>query len=649
MSLSIQHPAAPGAYLQRYDQPPPVVALRTDIPGFVGIAERGPLGVPVAVQSMRQFQAVFGNYIGGGFLAYSVRAFFENGGNRARVVRVASPDPHIGAMAASYPVPVLGGGAPWTMTASSAGSWGNGLAVALVERTVGQVLVNLPQSTPAFAVVPSTSGFAQHSLVRLTQAGVPVQVRVLAGIDAAQHRLNWLNPDPTQRGPREYPVTGFAPGLPLLAESLTYDLLVFCDGNLATLNQGLSLVPEAQTYAGVLLQPIDFSAFFTPPGALPLVSMLPPPIAPTDIPAPLTIVSDAQVPLTGGQDGLAILTAQDFITVGLAPLANQDDVSMLAVPDILIRPEMPPPFLPSAPPELCPVCPPEVLALPVSPIVVQELPPVFSDADILAVQAAMVNQCETLGDRVALLDPPWDTASDSSLGIAPVQAWRDNFDTEFGGLYFPWLFAPDPLQITPTRAIPPSGHIAGLIAATDLSVGVHKAPANVDVSWAQDVTIPVERNIHGVLNTAGINVIRGDFGRPIRVMGARTVSSDPNWRFINVRRLVCMIRAALELSTRWVVFEPNNQFTRATLTSGIVRLLNQLWIQGALVGATADAAYQVVCDDSNNPPSTQAMGQLLADIAIAPSVPFEFVLLRLGRSDDTLDVQVRGVLAAGSG
>ena len=96
MSLSIQHPAAPGAYLQRYDQPPPVVALRTDIPGFVGIAERGPLGVPVAVQSMRQFQAVFGNYMGGGFLAYSIRAFFENGGNRARVVRVRSEERRVG-------------------------------------------------------------------------------------------------------------------------------------------------------------------------------------------------------------------------------------------------------------------------------------------------------------------------------------------------------------------------------------------------------------------------------------------------------------------------------------------------------------------------------------------------------------------------
>ncbi|MBV8281605.1 MAG: phage tail sheath family protein [Candidatus Eremiobacteraeota bacterium] len=522
------------------------------------------------------------------------------------------------------------------------------MAISLLERTAGQVLVDLPRSTPAYAVVPSTSGFARNSLVRLTQAGSPVQVRVLAATDAAQNRLNWLNPDPTQRGPREYPVSGFAPGAPLLAESLTYDLLVFYDGNLATLNQGLSLVPEARTYAGILLQPIDFSAFFNPPGVLPLVSMIPPPIAATDVPAPLTIVSGAQVQLTGGQDGLAMLTAQDFVDVGLAPLANQDDVSMLAVPDILIRPEATPVFLPPPPADPCPVCPPSVLAPLALPVIVPELPPIFSDSDILAVQAAMVDQCETLGDRVALIDPPWDTASDSGLGIAPVQAWRDNFDSEFGGLYFPWLFAPDPLQITPTRAIPPSGHIAGLIAATDLSVGVHKAPANADLSWVQDVTIPVDRNDHGVLNMAGIDVIRGDLGRPIRVMGARTVSSDPNWRFINVRRLVCMIRAALEMTTRWVVFEPNNQHTRATLTASIVRFLDQLWVQGALVGATADAAYQVVCNDSNNPPATQAMGQLLADIAIAPSVPFEFVLLRLGRSEDSLDIQERGMIAAGS-
>jgi hypothetical protein len=663
MTLSIQHPAAPGAYLQRNDQAPATVALRTDIAGFVGIAERGPIGIAVAVESMRQFQAVFGGYIGGGFLAYSVRAFFENGGRRARIVRVASDDPVLGAAAAACTVPVLGGGDPWIVAASSSGVWGDGLAIALIERSMGQVLVDPARSLPSYAAVTSTSGFAANSLVRLTQAGAPIQVRVLAGIDATRKFLYWLDPDPARRGPRQYPVTGFDPSVPLLAESLTYDLVVYSRGNVATLNQGLSLVPEAQSYAGTLLSPIDYSKFDTPPGALPLVTMVPPSIAPTDVPAPLSIVSGAILPLAGGRDGLAVLTEDDFIGApldatnedtaplrGLAALASASDVAIIAAPDILIRPIAPPVFIPpDVTVDPCPICPPAPpRAIPVSPIILEELPPVFSDSAILAVQAAMIAQCEMLGDRVALLDPPWDVASDSSIGVAPVQAWRDNFDSSFGGLYFPWLAAPDPLRLAPTRALPPSGHVAGLFAGSDIAIGVHKAPANADLSWVQDVTVPVDPPTHGVLNTHGVNVIRTDMGRPIRIMGARTVSSDPTFRFINVRRLLCMIRAALQRSTRWVVFEPNTPQTRSTVTAGISRFLNQLWTQGALVGPNAASAFQVICDETNNPPATQAMGQLITHIALAPSTPFEFVLLRLGLSDDSLDIQERGGIAAGS-
>ena len=284
----------------------------------------------------------------------------------------------------------------------------------------------------------------------------------------------------------------------------------------------------------------------------------------------------------------------------------------------------------------------------VNPVVVPELPPVFSDAAILKVQAAMLQQCEALGDRVGLLDAPWDTVT-SSGGTDPVQGWRGNFDSTFGALYFPWVLAPDPLRLAPTRAVPACGHIAGLIAATDLAAGVHKAPANADLSWVQDVTVPVDPVAHGVLNSAGINAILGGSGRPIRVMGARTVSSDPNYRFLNVRRLVCMVRAALELASRWVVFEPNSPHTRACLTATISRFLNQLWKQGALAGTSAAAAFRVICNDSNNPVTTQILGELWVEIGIAPVVPFEFVLLRLGRSNDSLDIQESGALAAGSG
>jgi hypothetical protein len=659
MSLRVQHAAAPGAYLQRDDQRPPALdLLRTDIAGFAGIAERGPVGIAVAVDNFRQFQAVFGNFIGGGYLAYCVRAFFENGGRRARIVRVASDDPAQGAASATFSVPDASGAA-WTIAAASPGGWGNGLAVALVERTA-QTTINLATSTPAYATAASTACFAANALLRLTQPGQPVQFRVLAGIDAALKRLLWQDPDPARRGGRQAALTGFDPNGTLLAEALTYDLLVYSNGQLAAVLQGLSIVPEAQNYAGVLLQAVDFTKTRLP-GALPLVTLLPPSLGPTDIPAPLSIIADQLLPLAGGRDGLAVLTANDFIggaaiggpnpvRRGLEALGAAPDIALLAIPDILIRPVAPPAFLPTIPAnDPCPVCPPAALAaIPVTPTPAAELPPVFSDRAILAVQAAMLRQCETLGDRVALLDVPWDAATPSG-GTDPVLAWRGNFDSQFGALYFPWVLAPDPLRLAPTRAIPACGHIAGLIAATDLAQGVHKAPANAALAWLQDVTVPIDAPAHGVLNTAGINALLGGPGRPIRVMGARTISSDPNFRFLNVRRLVCMVRAALALCTRWVVFEPNSPHTRACLTATVTRFLHQLWQQGALAGASAAAAFQVVCDDSNNPRRTQMLGQLFIDIGIAPVVPFEFVLLRLARTGDTLDAQPGAMLAAGRG
>ena len=87
----MQTPLTPGVYYERVDASAPrIAALRTDIAGFVGIARRGPKDTPVPVQSWRQFQAYFGDFTGAGYLAYSVRGFFENGGRKCWAVRVAS-------------------------------------------------------------------------------------------------------------------------------------------------------------------------------------------------------------------------------------------------------------------------------------------------------------------------------------------------------------------------------------------------------------------------------------------------------------------------------------------------------------------------------------------------------------------------------
>jgi phage tail sheath protein FI len=656
------HPATPGAYLQRLDSTSHAIAsVRTDIPGLIGIAERGPLDTPVAVETFKQFQGVFGNFIGAGFLAYSVRAFFENGGQRARVVRVASRDPIYGAAPASCIVLDENGAAGWTVSATSPGTWGNALAVAILPKMRAQAAVDLTQSTAEYAVVASTAGIAPLTLVRIRQFGAIPVVRIVTAIDPVNRLVYWINPDPNLRRPFELTVSGLDPAVPTIIESVDYDLMVWSSGRLAAVYQQLSLVPANQLYAPIMLAEPDYTVQDGLPAPAPLVTIGAPVLTPDQIPVPLDVVADALLPLGGGRDGLALLTPEDFIgdplvltdggddtPRGLASLAHVTEVSMLAAPDILVRPVEPPIYLPR--PVLvdpCAPCGPSAQPATPVPIVVGELPPVFDDDQIYAVQAAMIAQAEALRDRIVIIDPPFDVAADDRVGVAPVLAWRNRFDSAFGALYFPWIAAPDPLNLAPTRALPPSGHVAGQIAANDLAFGVHHAPANKDIAWIQDLTVAVNAPTHGYLNTAGINVVRAEFGRPFRILGARTVSSDPTWRFLNVRRLVSMIRAALDVSTQWAVFEPNNTATRSSITSSVASFLTQLWKQGALVGDVPSAAFLVQCDDGNNPPSLTAVGELHVDIAIAPSVPFEFIILRLGRSADSLDIVERGAQAAG--
>jgi hypothetical protein len=182
----------PGAYYETVDASAATIAgIRTDIAGFVGIAERGAIDVPVPVESWRQFQARFGGCTGAGYLAYAVRAFFENGGRRCWVVRIASRDPLGGASVAS--ATVLGGavGADvWRIEASSAGTWGNAVTTRFVQTRRAQTVADLSLSTPDYTAVANTDGFVRGTLVRLSQqAGGVVLYKVVSDVDAARRRL----------------------------------------------------------------------------------------------------------------------------------------------------------------------------------------------------------------------------------------------------------------------------------------------------------------------------------------------------------------------------------------------------------------------------------------------------------------------------
>ncbi len=246
---------------------------------------------------------------------------------------------------------------------------------------------------------------------------------------------------------------------------------------------------------------------------------------------------------------------------------------------------------------------------------------------VQAVQLAMIAHCELMGDRLAILDPP------PGLNAQQIKEWRvvkAGYDSKQAALYWPWIKVFDPAT-GQNQFVPPSGHMAGVWARSDATRGVHKAPANEVVRGAITLELNITKSEHDLLNPHGINVVRAFPGRGIRIWGARTLSSDPAWRYINVRRLFNYLEESILNGTQWVVFEPNDfdlwQRIRRTIASFLVRQ----WRDGALFGQTADEAFYVKCDSETNPAENIDAGQVTCEIGIAPVKPAEFVVFRLAQ------------------
>jgi len=252
-----------------------------------------------------------------------------------------------------------------------------------------------------------------------------------------------------------------------------------------------------------------------------------------------------------------------------------------------------------------------------------------------AVHLAMIAHCELMGDRVAILDAP------PGLNAQQVKEWRVDkagYDSKYATLYWPWIKVFDPLS-GQVRFVPPSGHMAGIWARNDDTRGVHKAPANEVVRGAISLALNLTKAEHDQLNPNGINCIRAFPGRGIRVWGARTISSDPSWRYLNVRRLFNYIEESIFEGTQWVVFEPNDQRLWGRVKRTINAFLLRVWRDGALFGATPDQAFFVKCDEENNPPEVRDAGQLIIDIGIAPVKPAEFVVFRIAQFSGSPDAE----------
>ncbi len=284
---------------------------------------------------------------------------------------------------------------------------------------------------------------------------------------------------------------------------------------------------------------------------------------------------------------------------------------------------------------------------------------------------AVIGHCEKLKDRVAILDAPEDVptidlltkvatpasaakgrrstvekAGEEEKSNPPANKAAEGLrprvsDGGYASTYFPWILIRDPLPPNELVSVPPSGFVAGIWARTDATRGVHKAPANEIVRGGLDLSYHLTQEEQGVLNPAGVNVIRFFTGEGIRVWGARTLApSSGEFRYLNVRRLFAMVEESIAKSMRWVVFEPNDMTLWKSIRRDVTAFLTRLWRDGALMGATPEQAFFVKCDEETNPPDSIDAGIVITVIGMAPVKPAEFIVFRISQQASGAEVEV---------
>jgi uncharacterized protein len=514
--------SAPGVYVEWPRPEPPTAPLRTDIAGFVGIAERGPLHEALAVDGWSGFRSVFGGHTRKGLLAPSVESFFANGGARAWVVRAADP---------------------------AAVSWGS----------TGSLLSGL-------TVTARTPGsWSQHLTITLVRTG-PGRVTLTARL-----------PD----GTRE------------VWPALTKD----------------TLGPD--------------SAINDPLRGSRLVSV-------SDGVGPLGAAPVARARLSGGADGVTTLLPEHLVggsrpgsRFGLELLDAVREVSIVAIPDLVGPADVPP--LRRGRPAQGPDCAAGLPCVPGEPAEEPDLPPLLARGALLEAQHQLVAHCERRTDRVVLLDPPYGLTAEQAL------SWRREFDSAYAAAYYPWIAVPDRSDKGRgvVRRVPPSGANAGVYAAVSLATGPHAPPANIEFDDVEDLAAVVDDDTHAELNDAGLNALRAIPGRGLRAMGARTTSSDIQWRYVNVRRLMIAIREEIAVLAQPLAFEAAGPPLWRDVDRIARAVLDRVWDRGGLGGATREEAYSVRCDETTNPTESIDAGQVTCELAVRPPWPAEIVRVRV--------------------
>jgi hypothetical protein len=572
---------APGVYVEEYDSGAvPMQGVSTNTAGFIGLAERGPVSGPQLVTSIADYRRIFGGYLSAGkygngrFLPYAVEQFFLNGGGRAYVERVVPGN----ATASSVVAGSL------KISAENPGVWGDMIRVTVTPASKARSQVMAQKG--AELTLKNADGFVAGDIVELFDgkakklAGVRQVVDNVVTLDVAVDNFSVADP---KIGSEKY------------IRTLEFNLGIACGEDYEEYND-LSLNPELPNFVGARLRKSDLvraeivsAAKAAAPAAKDGKSEAV--VADAGLVAPFAQLGGAgkeeiSLQLSGGSDGsVANVTPDVYIGIDNGPNARTGIQALLEVPEVAI------------------------VAVP--------------GVAVPEVQSALVSYCENQKSCFAVLDMPSDLRKTNDL-----LKYRNLFDTTYAAMYHPWVKAYDGLSKR-TEAFPPSGAIVGIYARTDSERGIQKAPANEIVRGAMDLTVNYGQGEQEVLNPVGVNLIRAFTGRGIRVWGARTLSSNGLWKYINVRRLFIYVEQSIKVNTNWVVFEPNGTALWERVTATISNFLSTLWRNGALAGDSTGEAFYVECGKSTMSQDDIDNGRLICNIGIAPLKPAEFVIFRI--------------------
>ena len=576
---------SPGVYVEEYDSgATPMQGVSTSTAGFVGLAERGPvIGQPQLVTSFADYKRMYGGYLSEAaygnnrFLPYAVEQFFANGGARAYIMRAVPGDAKAGSRTAG----VL------KITAANPGAWAEDLRVTVTPASKAKTQVLAVNG--ADLTLKNADGFNPGDVVELFDGKTAAHATVKSVLDKVV----------TLDAPCTLDVADTKVGTAKYIKTCEITLTARLGETVETF-ENLSLKPDALNNVCVKtaksdLICVEVTAAKAPAAPAPKEKdkdgkeiPAPAPKAASIVPYELCGGSGSEMVLTlqGGSNGSVLTVTPDAFLgkddgpgkrTGLQAFQENGNVSIMAIPGVTA---------------------PEV-------------------------QASLIAFCENKKSCFAILDVPMELKKTND-----VANFRDMYDSTYAAMYHPWLEMYD-AGAKRSAYFPPSGAMAGIYARTDIERGVHKAPANEVVRGCTGLSCAYNEGEQDILNPIGVNLIRSFTGRGIRVWGARTISSNGLWKYLNVRRLFIYVEESIKANTNWVVFEPNSTTLWNRVTRTIETFLATCWRDGALAGSTPSEAFFVECGPTTMTQDDIDNGRLICQIGIAPVKPAEFVIFRI--------------------